>query len=64
MRALTICHRKDDGEAWEILADQMTGRPMLFFGYDVALVYALHSTDVRLRYQFMIQGGTDGYPLP
>ena len=64
MRALTIWHRKQDDETWEILADQMTGRPMLFFGFEVALVYALRSSDERLRYQFMIQGGTDGNPMP
>ncbi len=64
MRALTIWHRKRDGEAWEILADNLTGRPMLFFGFEVALVYALRSSDERLRCQFMIQGGTDGNPMP
>lgn len=64
MRALTIWHRKRNGEAWEILADQLTGRPMLFFGFDVALVYALRSTDERLRYQFMIEGGSDGNRKP
>ena len=60
MRALTIWHRKQDGETWEVLADNLTGRPTLFFGYEVALVYALYSSDERLRYQFTIQGGTDG----
>jgi len=64
MRALTIWHRKRDCETWEILADQMTGRPTLFFSFEAALVYALSSSDERLRYQFMIQGGTDGNPMP
>jgi hypothetical protein len=64
MRALTIWHRKQDGQAWEVLTENMTGRPMLFFGFDVALVYALRSSDERLRYQFRIEGGPDGNPMP
>ncbi len=60
MRALTIWHRRRDGKAWEVLADNLTGRPMLFFGFEVALVYALRSSDERLRYQFTIEGGIDG----
>lgn len=60
MRALTIWHCRHDGELWEVLPVNLSGRPVLFFSFDAALNFALSSSDERLRYQFMIVGGSDG----
>lgn len=64
MRALTIWHRRRDGEPWEILTFNLSGRPVLFFSFDAALEYALSSSDERLRYQLMIEGGSNGNRKP